>query len=96
MEIEFVGFDWDEGNIAKCSKHDVSRHDIENMFTGTASILVPDEKHSSLEERFILVGRTSEGRHLFVAFTTSPSPLAGRMPALLSGRSAPATCTGRR
>jgi uncharacterized DUF497 family protein len=73
MEIEFVGFDWDDGNTAKCAKHGVSREEIESAFRGTAFLLAPDEKHSGAEERFIAVARASRGRNLFVAFTLRKS-----------------------
>jgi uncharacterized DUF497 family protein len=36
---------------------------------GSDPALAPDLKHSGGEDRFIAVGRNSEGRPLFVAFT---------------------------
>jgi uncharacterized DUF497 family protein len=59
------GFDWDEG---KCSKHGVSIAEIEALLESGPRI-APDLKHSMVEDRFIAVGRSSEGRPLFVAFT---------------------------
>src|ERR1700739_507627 len=61
-------FDWDDGNRAKCTKHGVSVAKIETLFaSGTRG--APDIAHSVSEDRLIAVGRTSEGRPLFVAFT---------------------------
>ena len=61
-------FDWDNGNSAKCEKHGLTRFLIEAMFRAGVRV-APDPEHSSLaEQRFIAVGRTSEGRPAFVAF----------------------------
>ena len=66
MRVE--GFDWDDGNRAKCQKHGVSIAEIESLFRGDLRI-APDPKHSHDEDRMIAVGRTSSGRPVFVAFT---------------------------
>jgi predicted DNA binding CopG/RHH family protein/uncharacterized DUF497 family protein len=92
--LEFVGFDWDDGNTAKCGKHGVSRQEIESVFMGAAFLLAPDEKHSGTEERFIAVARASRGRHLFVAFTTRPSNAGTRGHTHPTHQ--PAICTGRK
>jgi uncharacterized DUF497 family protein len=60
--------DWDDGNRSKCEKHDVSIAEIESLFRGRPRY-APDRKHSATENRFIAVGRTAEGRAMFVAFT---------------------------
>ena len=62
------GFDWDEGNRAHCQKHGVSLEDIQQLLAGEP-LIAPDLKHALLEDRLIAVGRTREGRPLFVAFT---------------------------
>ncbi len=62
------GFDWDEGNRAKCERHGVSVTEIENLFHGEVRV-TPDLKHSAVEVRYIAVGRNATGRALFVAFT---------------------------
>jgi hypothetical protein len=31
--MEFDGFDWDDGNLEKCSKHGVSLDEIEDLFS---------------------------------------------------------------
>ncbi len=67
MDVRVSGFDWDEGNWAKCQKHGLSIAQIESFFTHHLRI-APDHKHSADEDRFIAVGRI-EGRPVFVAFT---------------------------
>jgi hypothetical protein len=61
-------FDWDKGNRAHCRKHGVSIAEIEALLRGEPRI-APDLKHAHLEDRLIAVGRTAQGRTLFVAFT---------------------------
>jgi uncharacterized DUF497 family protein len=68
MNLQVSGFDWDDGNRAKCQKHGVSIADIELLFAHGPRV-APDPKHSADEDRLIAVGRTNAGRPLFVAFT---------------------------
>ena len=68
MDLRVSGFDWDEGNRAKCQKHGLSIAQIEALFAHSPRI-APDPKHSADEDRLIAVGRTSTGRPVFVAFT---------------------------
>ncbi len=68
MNLRVSGFDWDEGNRAKCQKHGVSILEIEDLFVHNPRI-APDPKHSVEEDRLIAVGRTNTGRPVFVAFT---------------------------
>ena len=68
-------FDWDDGNRGKCQQHGVSIAEIEALFQGTPRI-APDPRHSDAEDRLIAIGRTDEGRALFVVFTLRPE--AGR------------------
>jgi len=68
MDFEVGGFDWDDGNRAKCQKHGVSIEQIEALFVQGPRI-APDPKHSAEEDRLIAVGRAGTGRPLFVAFT---------------------------
>jgi uncharacterized DUF497 family protein len=67
-KIAVAGFDWDEGNLAKCAKHGVSVEEIEALFLAGPAV-APDLAHSAIEDRLIAVGRTVQGRALFVAFT---------------------------
>lgn len=66
--MEFSGFDWDEGNLAKCRRHGVSQDEIESLFRLGLTIL-PDDAHSAKERRFRGIGRNGQGRMLFIVFT---------------------------
>ncbi len=66
--MEYAGFDWDEGNRAKCGKHGVSIAEIEGLFSRTVMV-GPDPKHSAHEERFIAIGTTRRDRKVLVVFT---------------------------
>jgi uncharacterized protein len=68
INLRVSGFDWDNGNRAKCQGHGVTIAEIEALFVHNLRI-APSPKHSALEDRFIAVGRTGTGRPLFVAFT---------------------------
>lgn len=61
------GFDWDAGNRDKCRKHGVALTVIESLFRGP--LWVYPARTSDAEERFIAIGETTEGRHVFVVFT---------------------------
>jgi uncharacterized DUF497 family protein len=63
-----VAFDWDEGNCAKCQKHGLTVDKIEDVFAASL-IVLPDDAHSSGEKRYRAVGKTSEGRYVFLVFT---------------------------
>jgi uncharacterized DUF497 family protein len=66
--MEFSGFDWDDGNQAKCRKHGVSTEIVERLFQQGLTIL-PDAAHSRDERRFKAIGRTEQDRAVFVVFT---------------------------
>jgi|ERR1700704_2777200 uncharacterized DUF497 family protein len=68
MRNVIAGLDWDNGNREKCQKHGVSVADIEFAFMSGVKV-TPDPMHSNEEERFIGIGRTAEGKAIFVAFT---------------------------
>lgn len=68
MDLRISGFDWDDGNRAKCQKHGLSMTEIEDIFTNGVSV-APEAKHSSEEDSFIAVGKTNTGRPAFVGFT---------------------------
>lgn len=69
MSEKVAGFEWDDGNCQKCQKHGVSIEEIEALFSNPNVAIAPDIKHSEAEERFLAVGVSSKGRHIFVAFT---------------------------
>jgi uncharacterized DUF497 family protein len=66
--MQVAGFDWDASNRSKCQKHGVSAAAIEDIFRASVAVF-PDPLHSKSEERFKAIGRTKEGRGIFVVFT---------------------------
>ena len=68
MNLRVTGFDWDGGNRAKCQRHGVSIDEIEALFRNAPRV-APDPRYSGDEDRMIVVGRTTAGRPVFVAFT---------------------------
>jgi len=66
--MKIAGFDWDKGSCTKCERHGVSREEIEAFFLGKVWV-APDPKHSEMEERFLALGRTEEGKPMVVVFT---------------------------
>jgi uncharacterized DUF497 family protein len=72
MDLVVEGFDWDEGNRAKCQMHGVSIEEIEAVLFGQPRV-APDPAHSASEDRLIAIGRNQHGRPLFVAFTIRES-----------------------
>jgi uncharacterized DUF497 family protein len=63
-----AGFDWDDGNRAKCQRHGVTLIEIEKLFSKPITVL-PDSEHSRTEERFKAIGTGSRGRYVFLTFT---------------------------
>jgi uncharacterized DUF497 family protein len=64
-----IGFDWDEGNSRKNSKHGVSTSESEQVFFNAPLLLLADVKHSQQEPRFHALGRTHQDRLLHITFT---------------------------
>ena len=65
-----AGFEWDGGNIAKnWDKHDVSAGECEQIFFNKPLIVKRDRRHSTLENRYYVLGRTNMNRLLFAVFT---------------------------
>ena len=62
------GFDWDEGNTAKCQKHGLSVAEIEAVFQH-AHRLGPDVVHSAAEARFLAIGNGKGPRPIFIVLT---------------------------
>jgi uncharacterized DUF497 family protein len=65
-----AGFQWDEGNFEKnWIKHQVSRAACEEVFFNEPVVAAPDTQHSHAEARYYVLGKTDEGRRLFVVVT---------------------------
>ena len=48
---EPLEFDWDEGNIEKNKKHNVSYFEAEQSFFDSSKVIIEDDKHSVTESR---------------------------------------------
>ena len=60
-------FEWDERkNRSNQKKHGVSFREAETVFADEFGRLIPDPDHSVYEERFILMGMSSQFRMLIV------------------------------
>ena len=66
MQVD--GFDWDDGNRAKCQIHGMSLIEIESLFA-LAPLVGPDPFDPEIERRWRAIGRTASGRPAFVVFT---------------------------
>jgi uncharacterized protein len=63
-------FEWDPQKARKNLRdHRVSFEEAATAFDDLLSLTVPDPHHSVSEERFVLLGRTTRGRLVVVAFT---------------------------
>jgi uncharacterized protein len=67
--MEYVGFNWDEGNLRKNEKHGVTKAEVEQVFLNQPLIVAEDLKHSQLEPRYHALGRTDANRCLHITFT---------------------------
>jgi uncharacterized DUF497 family protein len=68
MLVTVAGFDWDAGTLEKCQKRGVSASEIERLFARPHAIGV-DVEHSLTEERLRAIGKTDQGRYVFLVFT---------------------------
>lgn len=65
-----TGFEWDAGNSEKnWLAHDVTRAETEQTFFNRPAVISADIRHSKLEARYFMLGRTNGGRRLAVVFT---------------------------
>jgi len=67
---KIIRFGWDEGNSGKNWKnHKVSDEECEEAFFDSRKRILKDALHSLSEERFVLLGKTTASRILFIVFT---------------------------
>lgn len=65
-----MDFEWDESKAAaNIRKHGVTFWEATEVFGDELSSFVSDPDHSHGEDRFLLFGRSQEGKHLAVSFT---------------------------
>ncbi len=67
---ETTGLDWDAGNIYKIwETHQVSLNEAEEIFFNKPLLLLPDDKHSIMEQCYSALGKTDKERRLFITWT---------------------------
>lgn len=71
MSLEqFESFQWDEGNESKnWIQHQVSKFEAEEVFFNEPVLLFHDSKHSQVEKRHFVLGKTDADRKLMIVFT---------------------------
>ncbi|ODT74593.1 MAG: hypothetical protein ABS76_36575 [Pelagibacterium sp. SCN 64-44] len=65
------GVQWDDGNRDKCQKHGVSLAEIEFVLMSATLMVLPDPFPD--EARLRGVGKTAEGRYVFLVWTERQS-----------------------
>ena len=66
----FLGFQWDRGNIDKnLIKHNVENWKCEQVFFNKPILVLEDPSHSLSEKRWVAFGKTDADRLLVVGFT---------------------------
>ncbi len=64
-----LDFEWDKGNLDKSRrKHGITTEEAESVFLDDNAIVLPDEKHSLVEKRFVVIGKSNVPRYLFISF----------------------------
>jgi len=69
MKLPIAGFEWDEGNRAKCGKYGLSTTEIEHFLLQEGNHIVADFKHSGQQEQRFIAAGTLGKRFVFVGFT---------------------------
>jgi uncharacterized DUF497 family protein len=68
--FQVEGFEWDQSHIDKnWEKHRVSHLECEEVFFNQPLLVQEDEIYSKFEPRYYVLGRSNDGRHLFIVFT---------------------------
>jgi uncharacterized protein len=68
---EILEFEWDAGNEQKnLITHRVRAEEAEEPFFAEERVILEDIRHSTKQEaRFILIGKSKQGRILFIVYT---------------------------
>ena len=63
-------FEWDENKAARnLSKHSISFEEARTVFDDPLYVDFYDPDHSDDEERYLIIGQSSQGRLLIVSYT---------------------------
>jgi hypothetical protein len=65
-----LSFEWD-ANKARTNlvKHDISFEEASTVFGDPRSLTIPDPTHSTVENRFVIIGTSHRGKLLVVVHT---------------------------
>ena len=67
---EPIEFEWDEGNIDKNKvKHGISNQEAEDVLMIDRFLILKDESHSAIEDRYVVIGPTREEKILSLIIT---------------------------
>lgn len=69
MLANATGFDWDNANVEHIARHNVKPEEAEEVFFDRNNVIVDDVEHSNGENRFLVIGKTQQGRLLYQIFT---------------------------
>ena len=65
-----LSFEWDESKArSNQARHGVGFEEASTVFSDPLSLTIPDAAHSQLEDRFIIVGNSHQGKLLVVIHT---------------------------
>lgn len=62
-------FEWDKGNSEKPKKHGLTLEETEEAFFDENKVIFADWKHSRIEPRITLLGKTKKNRLLNITYT---------------------------
>jgi len=65
-----VEFEWDDGNLEHIRKHRFNYKECEQVFYNKPILVSQDKKHSQVESRFRVLGKTKQERLTILVFTT--------------------------
>ena len=67
VKVNSLRFEWDPRKAsANLRKHEVSFEEAKTVFLDEEALLIPDEEHSSEEDRFVIMGFSAQLRILVV------------------------------
>lgn len=70
--------EWDRGNTEKLTKHSVTIEQVESLFDNDFVVggkIQPPKGTDWSEERFVLYGKTHDGRHMTIVWTIRDSKI---------------------
>lgn len=66
---QVTAFEWDVANNGHIARHNVLPEEAEEVFFDENNVQDEDVEHSTDEKRYLIIGKTQEGRLLYQTFT---------------------------